>query len=73
MSDYLSKRMRIKFIDEVQFCCKEMKEYYESHDDIKLDGDRGRIIVEGKSLGECPFCNTDIEIDVSVAHWGGEK
>ena len=64
--------MRIKIIDEVQFCCKEMRRYYESHDDIEFDSDDCLMSYEGKMIDVCPFCNTDMEIDVSVAHWGGE-
>jgi len=68
----MHKRMRIKYVDEVEFCCKKMKEYYESHDDIKLDGEHGAMTYKGQMIDECPFCGTGIEIDISICHWGGE-
>ena len=69
----MEKRMRIKYIDEIEYCCKKMKKYYESHDDIKLDSLGDYIIVDGKSINECPFCHTGIEVETSVCHYGGEK
>ena len=61
--------MSIKYIDEIQYCCKEMKDYYETIN-FRIDGDY--IVHKGKKIDECPFCGTFIEIDVSVVHWGGE-
>lgn len=69
----ISKRMSIKYIDEVRFCCKKMREYYESHEDIKLDGDSGTMTYENEIIDECPFCGTTIEVEVSLCHWGGEE
>ena len=69
----MEKRMRIKFIDEVEFCCKKMKDYYESHNDIHFNSSDCTMSYEGEMIDVCPFCNTDMEIDVSVCHWGGEK
>jgi len=68
----MHKRMRIKYVDEVEFCCRKMKEYYESHKDIKLDGEHGAMTYEGQMIDECPFCGMSIEIDISICHWGGE-
>ena len=68
----MSRRMRIKIIDEIEFCCKEMKDYYDSHDDIEFDSADCKMSYKGKMIDVCPFCNTDMEIDVSIAHWGGE-
>lgn len=65
--------MRIKIIDEVEFCCKEMREYYESHNYIKFDSVDCKMSYEGKMINKCPFCKTFMEIDVSVSHWGGEN
>ena len=39
--------MRIKYVDEVEFCCNKMKKYYEDHKDIKLGGDHGAMTYEG--------------------------
>jgi biotin synthase-related radical SAM superfamily protein len=64
----MTKRMRIKIIDEVQFCCKKMREYYESHKDIKFDTVNYLMYYEGSYIDECPFCGTDMEIDVSTSH-----
>ena len=68
----MTKRMRIKIIDEVEFCCKRMKKFYESHSDIKFDSFDNMMLHEGKTITNCPFCNTNIEVDVSVSHWGGK-
>jgi hypothetical protein len=67
--------MRIKIIDEVQFCCKKMRDYYEQdgHNNIKFDSVDCKMSYKGKMIDVCPFCNTDIEIDVSVSHRGGER
>ena len=67
--------MRIKIIDEVEFCCKEMRDYYEQdgHTNIKFDSVDCKMSYKGKMIDVCPFCNTDMEIDVSVSHWGGEE
>ena len=67
----MSDRMRIKYINEVEYCCNKMKEFYESHDDIQLDDGVG-IVVDGKPMDECPFCHTDIEVETSVAYYGEE-
>jgi len=66
----MSRRMRIKIIDEIEFCCKKMKDYYESHN-IKFDSADCKMSYEGKMIDVCPFCNTDMEIEVSKSHWGG--
>lgn len=60
--------MRIKIIDEVEFCCKEMRGYYESHN-IKFDSTDCKMSYRGEMIDVCPFCNTNMEIDVSVSHW----
>ena len=70
--ELMKPRMRVKIIDEVQFCCKPMKKFYESHDDIKFDSIDSVMLHEGKAITECPFCHTNIEVDVSVSHWGGD-
>ena len=67
--ELLRKKMRVKFVDEVQFCCKKMQKHYESHNDIKLDSLDCTMEYEGKMIDVCPFCKADIEIDVSVSHW----
>ena len=75
----MDKRMRIKIIDEVKFCCKKMKDYYESHDDIKFDTKDKvpmyfyKMVYEGKMINKCPFCKAYIEVDISKSHWGGDK
>lgn len=68
----MRKRMRIKYVDEVEFCCKEMRVLYSTTEDIKLEGDKDTIIVKGKPMSKCPFCYTEIEVDVSISHYGGE-
>lgn len=70
--ELMKPKMRVKYIDEVEFCCKKMRVLYSNTKDIKLDGERNRIIVKGKPMTQCPFCKTDMEIDVSVSHYGGE-
>jgi len=64
--------MRIKIIDEVEFCCKQMKDYYESHDNIRFDSIRHKMSYKRKYIDICPFCNVDIEMDISKSHWGGD-
>ena len=68
----MGKRMRVKYIDEVEFCCKRMRVLYSNTKDIKLESDRDMIIVEGKPMSKCPFCETEIEVDVSISYYGGE-
>ena len=68
----MSKRMRIKIIDEIEFCCSKMKEYYESHN-IHFEAADCKMSFGDKMIDQCPFCYTDMEIDVSVSHWGGER
>jgi len=68
----MGKRMRVKYIDEVEFCCKPMRVLYTNTKDIKLEGERDMIIVEGKPMSQCPFCKTEIEVDVAISHYGGE-
>ena len=68
----MEKRMRIKIIDEVQFCCEEMKEYYGSHT-IEFDSRACKMSYGDRMIDQCPFCETDMEIDVSVSHWGGNS
>ena len=67
----MGKRMRIKLIDEVQFCCKEMREYYEGHN-IEFDTSNCKMSYGDRMIDECPFCYADMEINVSTSHWGGE-
>lgn len=67
----MTKRMKIRIIDEVEFCCEKMRKYYESHN-IKFDSIDSVMIYNKKAITNCPFCETFIEVDVSVAHWGGE-
>lgn len=66
--------MRIKIIDEVEFCCKKMRNFYEQdgHNNIKFDSVDSVMIHNGKAITNCPFCETDIDVDVSVSHYGGE-
>jgi hypothetical protein len=67
----MTRRMKIRIIDEVQFCCKKMKEYYDSHN-IQFNTSACKMSYEDRMIDRCPFCKTDMEIDVSVSHWGGE-
>ena len=76
----MADNMRIKIIDEVRFCCKEMEDYYESHDDIKFDSRdkvpaaayiNYKMTYEGKLINKCPFCKAHIEIEISKSHWRG--
>ena len=73
----MGKRMRIKIIDEVRFCCEKMRKYYESHN-IEFDTkDKApiyfyKMIYKGKPIDVCPFCKTYIETDISKSHYGGE-
>ena len=70
--------MRIKYIDEVEFCCKKMRKYYESHDVKLVSEDKVpmyfyKMLYKGKTIDECPFCEAEIEVQKDVTHWGGEK
>lgn len=65
-------RFRIKYIDEIEYCCKKMREYYESHTGTTFNYDNDSINIDGKEITECPFCHTFLEVDVSVVHYGGE-
>ena len=55
--------MRIKIIDEVEFCCEKMRKYYESHN-VKFDTkDEApiyfyKMIYKGKPIDVCPFCKS---------------
>jgi len=63
--------MRVKIIDEVEFCCKKMKEYYDTHN-IQFNSGDCKMSFGDRMIDECPFCEKLIEIDVSVSHRGGE-
>jgi len=74
----MKRRMRIKIIDEVQYCCKKMRDYYESHN-VKFDTKDEvpmyfyKMVYKGKMIDHCPFCGTYIETQIDKTHWGGEK
>jgi len=65
----MSDRCRIKYIYEIEWCCKKMEKYYRSHDDIKLDGESSELVVDGNRISQCPFCHTDLEVESSVTHY----
>ena len=69
----MEKRMRIKIVDEIEFCCKKMRKYYESHENIRFDSINHKMSYGRNYIDVCPFCGMDIEIDVSKSHWGGER
>ncbi len=74
-SDYLKKKLKIKYIDEVNYCCEEMKQYYESHNIKFVTKDEHphyfyKMLYEGKTIEECPFCGAEVRVERAVTHWG---
>ena len=72
--ELMKPKMRVKIVDEVQFCCKKMRDFYEQdgHSNIKFDSIDCVMIYKGRAITNCEFCGANIEIDVSVSHYGGE-
>jgi len=71
--------MRIKLIDEVQYCCKKMRKYYEkNYADMefrtkdKVPYFFYKLTHKGKVMEKCPFCGAHIDVQVSKSRWGGE-